>query len=421
MDTAARRDAANQQAFLRLAEADPVIVDVVRAGDALPGMRANMVLTSGAPLPWPEYAALQRMAVIYGAIFEGLAGTIEEADAKLHAGEILVGSTHGHGCAGPHAGIHTASMPVWVVEDRVTGARGHCTFFEGGTGKRLIYGFYGEEIEQRLRFANEVVAPTIGEAIRRLGGLPLRPLIREALSLGDDGHVRSTAGTLLFTRALLPALLELARERADEVRRTIGFLEEASYTFLRPWMAADKAAVDSITGLERSSLVTAMSINCKEFAIRVSGLGEEWFRGPRPRFIGFPGAEDGPPSEDWGWWFGADSPLTECLGFGGFAGAAAFPLQSYYLRGTAAEMVERNVAMYDITVGEHPEYRIPFLDHRGVPLGIDIFKVLQTGITPVINGGIGRKDGSAFMGGALRAPIECFQAAADAYSRRYGG
>jgi len=415
---------ANQQAFRRLTEADPVLVDVQRAGDVLPGMTASTVLTAGAPLPWDRYIAAQRKAILFGAIHEGLAATVEEADDKIRAGEIRIGSTHDHGCVGPHTGIYTASMPVFVVEDRKTGARGHCNLFEGdGSPRRLSLGFYDEQIAAQLRFMENVVAPILGEAVRRRGGLALTPIIREALLCGDDGHVRTTAGTMLFTRALLSALLDLDR-RAD-VRRTLDFLEKATYTFLRPWLAADKALIEGLSGLERSSLVTVMSLNCRELAIQVSGLGHEWFRGPHPRFQGtiegtwFDGSGRTPVPEGWGW-FGADSLLAECLGFGGFAGAAAFALQSYYLPGSTQDIVARNLAMYDITVGEHPVYRIPFFDHRGLPTGIDLFRVLETGTMPAINGSIAKMDGTGFTGGVVWPPIECFEAAAAAYRARYG-
>lgn len=420
------RAEANRQALRRLVEADPILLDVQRAGDAVPGLDPDLVLTAGAPLPWDEYVGAQRMAILYGAIHEGLAGTVEEAEARIRAGAIRIGATHDHGCVGPHTGIHTASMPVFVVEDRATGARGYANLFEGdATPRRLSLGFYDAEIAAQLRFVEEVLGPTLSEAIRRLGGVRLAPIMREALLLGDDGHVRTAAGTLLFTRALLPALLDMVETRGAEVRRTVAFLEKATYTFLRPWLAADKATMEGIAGLEHSSLVTVMTLSCRQFAVQVSGLAHQWFAGPHPRFEGrigdavFDGTGRTPLPAGWGW-FGADSLLAECLGFGGLAGAAAFPLQAYYLPGTTRDMIDRNLAMYDITVGEHPVFRIPFLDHRGLPIGIDLFKVLETGRTPAINGSVARMDGTGFTGGVVWPPIECFEQAAAAYRARYG-
>lgn len=411
------RNQANLEALERLTSAQPVLVDVQRAGDVVPGMGPNVVLTSGAPLPWSEYDGAQRMAVIYGAMYEGLADSVEEADSKLRAGDIRVDMTHHHGCVGSVAGIYTASMPVFVVQDREHGNVGYCNFYEGESERRLNYGSYGDDVIERLRFVDEVLAPTIGEAVRHSGGIPLRPIMRRAIHMGDELHSRNTAATLLFTRTLFPYLLDVAKDHEQEVRRTLEFLEASQYSFLRLSMAASKATADATHGVEGSSVLTGMTISCNEFAIRVSGLGEQqWFRGPLPEFEGklFDGV-----SEDDVAWMGGESHITETVGLGGFVQAAAFPLQAYQ-GGSPKVMIERNRAMYDITVGEHPEFKIPYFRYRGAPVGIDLFKVLETGITPYIDGGLAKQDGGQAGAGVLRASIECFETAADAYRDRYG-
>jgi hypothetical protein len=412
-----RRSEANQVVFDRLVAADPVVIDVKKAGDALPGMKPNMVLTSGAPLPWREYEGPQRSSILHGAMFEGLAKSPEEAAARIEAGEILVESCHPHGCVGVSTGIYTASMSVFVVEDKKSGKRGHCNFFEGDAPRRLCFGQYGDDVVAKLRFVEDVVAPVIGEAVRRTGGVPIAPIVMRALHLGDEMHSRTSAGMLLFTRTLLPALFDLVKEREAEVRKTIAFLENAEYSFFRVWLAACKAIADSADGVEGSSLVTAWAISCKDFAIKVSGLGDEWFRGPHPKFEGKLRREGVKP-EDTGF-FGADSIIPELLGFGAFAGAAAFTQVTH--QGSAQGMIDRNLAMYDITHGEHPEYKIPYFNYRGVPLGLDLFKVIETGRLPFIHGFLPMKDASGIVGaGYLLPPMECFQAAAAAYRKRYG-
>lgn len=415
----ARRDEANRLAFERFAGADPVLLDVQRAGDVLPGMKPNMVLTCGAPLPWDEYSGAHRMAIIYGALYEGLGGSVEEVDAKIRSGEIVVGSTHRHGVAGAHTGIHTARTPVFVVEDRATGARGHCSLFEGDAARRLSHGSYGDEVVERLGFVERVLAPTIGEAVRRAGGIPLLPIIERALHLGDDLHLRTVASTMLFTRALMPGFLDMIGEREEDVRKTLDFLRTAEHSFVRLVLAAAKATTESARGVEGSSLVTAMAMNCNDFAIQVSGLGDEWFRASRhPTFEGklF---HEGKQPEDAGW-FGTDSIIVEVVGLGGFAGACAFSLQT--LQGCSAQkIVERNLAMYDISHGEHPVIKIPYLAYRGVPIGIDLFKVVETGVAPLMNGFLTKKNGGGLVGaGVLWAPIDAFKAAAAAYRKRYG-
>lgn len=411
-----RRQQANQRAFELLTQADPVLVDVRRAGDVVPGLTPTTVLTSGPPHSWNEYVGPQRSALIYGAIYEGLASSEDEAADKYSSGEIQIEPCHHHGCVGSVAGIYTASMPVFVVENAAGDNVGFCNFYEGESPRRLNYGTYGEDVKARLDFVHEIVAPTVREAVRAAGGIPLKPMMSRALRLGDELHSRNTAATLLFTRAMFPHLIDVPGERADRVKKTLGFLEESDYFFLRLSMAASKVAVDAAMGIEGSSVVTTMSISCNGYGIRVSGLGDDWFVGPPPVVQGhfFEGYTEADLV-----WMGGESQVTETAGLGGFAQACAFPLQRYQ-GGTPGVMIENNLAMYEITVGEHPDYYIPYFGFRGTPTGIDIFKVVDTGITPVIDGGLGGKDGGQIGAGVLRAPIECFEMAVDAYRARYG-
>jgi hypothetical protein len=411
------RQAANELAFERLIGADPVLVGVKKAGE-LPGFQPNMILTSGAPMPWSDYTGLQRKAIRYGAVWEGLADSAEDADRKIAAGEIVLATTHGFGCAGVHAGIYTASMSMFVVEERATGTLGYCHFFEGNAPRRLGFGFYGDDVVAQLRFVEDVLAPTIGEAVRRAGGIALQPIASRALHFGDELHGRTIAGTLLLTRALLPALFELSREREAEVRRTLQFLETADHFFYRVWMAACKATTQAASGIEGSSLVTAMTFNSREFAVQVSGLGDAWFRGPHPRLearylAGRYAVPDGNYTS------GSDCMFSECVGLGAFASAAAFMLQGY--QGISPQqMVERTLSMYEITHGEHPVYGIPFLANRGVPIGIDVFKVVETGVLPIFEGIIVSPDGTLTGTGVARPPMECFERAVAAHRERYG-
>lgn len=412
----ARREQANQRAFTKLTSADPVLVDVRRAGDVVPGMTPTTILTSGPPQAWEAYVGPQRNALIYGAMFEGLAATEEQAAAKLASGEITIEPCHHHGCVGSVAGIYTSSMPVFVVENRAGDNLGFCNFYEGESQRRLNYGLYGDDVKERLDFIDRVLAPVIGDAVRQSGGIPLKPMMSRALRMGDELHSRNTAGTLLFTRALFPQLAEAVGSRAEQVRATLSFLEESDYFFLRLSMAASKVAVDFAKGIEASSVVNTMSISCNGYGIRVSGLGDEWFVGPHCTVVGhfFEGFSEADLV-----WMGGESHVTETAGLGGFAQACAFPLQKYQ-GGSPEAMIENNLAMYEITVGEHPDYFIPYFRFRGTPTGIDIFKVLATGITPVIDGGLGGRDGGQIGAGVLRAPIECFELAAKAYEARYG-
>jgi hypothetical protein len=216
---------------------------------------------------------------------------------------------------------------------------------------------------------------------------------------------------------LTPHFLELYAKLGKKVRQTLDFLQLNEYFFLRLGMAAAKAMADGAHGIEGSSVVTAMTINCRGFAIRVGGLDGQWFSGPHAvveaqLFEGF--------TKDDIEWIGGESHITETVGLGGFAQAAAFALQQYQ-GGSADVMVEANRKMYEITVGESSAFQIPYFGYRGTPTAIDIFRVLDSGITPVIDGGLAGKGGGQIGAGILRAPIECFKAAAEAYTARYGG
>jgi hypothetical protein len=410
------RDQANREAYERICAADPVLVDVRPAGEVVPGFTSSTVLTSGAPLPWAEYQGGQRRAIIGGALYEGLASDPEEAEVKIDRGEIVLSTCHEHDCVGSVAGIYTASMPVFVVENRAAGNRAFCNFYEGPSRYRLNYGVYNQEVHANLDHIRDVIAPVIGEAVRARGGIPLSPLIRRALHMGDELHSRNTAATLLFTRELVPTLLGMYRTRRREIDETLAFLQQSDYFFLRLSMASAKATANSAHGIEGSSVVTGMTLSCRDFAIRVSGLGDRWFRGPHPELEGK--LFEGFTMDDVDW-IGGESHHAETVGLGGFAQAAAFALQAYQ-GGSAEAMVRMNLAMYEITVGEHPEFQIPYFGYRGVPVGIDIHRVVETGIVPIIDGGLAGKGGGQIGAGILKAPMECFREAVGAYAETYG-
>ena len=415
MNEAQRREA-NAETLRRLNRADPVLIDVRPAGEVIPGLDAHTILTSGAPLAWPQYRGGQRSSLIYGAIYEGLAAEPGEADARFASGDIRIGACHHHGSVGSVAGIYTASMPVFVVENRAFGNRAFCNFYEGESRRRLNYGVYDDEVRDALDFLRDAAGPVIGDAVRASGGIPLKPIIQRALHMGDECHSRNTAATLLFGRALAPHLLELQPRHGGRVREILAYLQQSDYFFLRLSMAAAKCTADAAHGVEGASVMTAMTINCDDFSIRVGGLGGEWFRGPPADadvklFEGF--------GEDDVEWIGGESHITETVGLGGFAQAAAFPLQAYQ-GGSPEAMIEKNLAMYRITVGESDDYRIPYFGYRGTPTGVDVFKVVETGVTPVIDAGLAGRNGVGQIGaGTLRAPLECFRRARDAYRERY--
>jgi hypothetical protein len=410
-----RRVEANKIAFERLTKSDPVLVDVRTAGEFIPGFARNIILTSGPPTPWADYSGGQRDAIIGGALFEGLAKDRDEAIAKLDAGEIVVGGCHDYGCVGSLAGIYTASMPVFVVENRAFGNVACCNIYEGSNPRRLNYGVYDEGVRDRLLLVQNEIVPVIAEALRKSSGIPLKPIIKRALGMGDELHSRNTAAALLFLRELVPGFLGLAASGSDRIVRAVQAMVDDQYFFLRLSMAAGKATADAARDIEGSSVVTAMAFNCRGFSIRVSGLGDAWCRGPHASVEAklFEGH-----SEDEITWMGGESIIAETIGLGGFAQASAPSLQSYQ-GGSYEKMIARNRELYAITVGENTDYLIPALGFRGTPTGIDIFKVVDSGVLPVLDVGIAGKGGGQIGAGVVRPPIACFEAAAEAYRQRY--
>jgi hypothetical protein len=405
-DPIARAEAANREALRLLFGGAPVLVDVRAAREVLPGLTENTVLTSGPPLPWASYTGGQRAAVLGGAVYEGLAPDLAQAEKALDRGDIVVAGCHDFSCVGSLAGVTTASMPVLVVEDANTGHRGYCTLFEGKASARLNYGVYNDEVQANLDHLANVIGPRLGEVVRSIeGGIPLRPIMERALRLGDELHSRNTAASLLFLREILPALLG-----RDDAQELVDYLTAGDYAFLRMSMAAGKSMADRMAGIEGSSIVTAMAFSSREFGIRVAGTGDRWFRGPLPTAESFQlfGGHTADDIEV----MGGESPITEVCGLGGMAQAAAFPLQAYQ-GGTPQRMVERNLEMYRITAGEHPGFKIPFLSYRGTPAGIDVRLVTETGITPVMDVGIAGKGGGQIGAGCFRAPLQPF---ADAWT-----
>lgn len=410
-----RRNRANRDTYERLCAADPVLVDIRPAIEVVPEMRPDTILTSGPPMAWSSYTGGQREAIIGAARFEGLASDRADGERKLAAGEIVVDGCHDHGCVGSLAGVYTASMPVFVVRNETHGNTAFCNIYEGTNPRRLNYGVYDEGVHQRLRFIHDEVAPILAEAVRRAGGVALKPIMKRALHMGDELHSRNTAASMLFARELYPHLLDLAVGHTAEVKQAVAAVTEDNYFFLRLSMAAAKSMADAAHGIADSSVVTAMAFNCAGFAIRVSGLGDTWFAGPHADVEAklFEGH-----SEDEIAWMGGESTITETVGLGGFAQAAALGLQTYQ-GGSAGAMIARNQELYQIVVGEHPDFRLPVLDYRGTPVGIDVHKVVDTGVLPAMDIGIAGRDGGQIGAGVVRAPMECFTQAMIAYAERY--
>ncbi len=403
---------ANATAVARLVAVRPHLVGIATARDVIPGMTEHTLLHAGPPLEWRDASGPMRGAVIGALVYEGLAVSPEAAAALAGSGEIELSPCHHHEAVGPMAGVVSPSMPVAVVAD---GDRVAYATLNEGLGKVLRYGAFGEEVIDRLRWIDGVLAPVLASALQVCGPVDLRSIIAQALQMGDDGHNRNRAGTSLFLRAIGAALVDSAAASVADRAAVFRFIDGNDHFMLNLVMAAGKLAADAASGVPRSSLVTTMARNGTEFGIRLSGTGDRWFTAPAPivdgLYLGSFTARDASPDI-------GDSAITETVGLGGFAMAAS-PAIVGFVGGTAAGAVRRTLQMYEITMEEHPAYRIPFLESRGTPTGIDATLVVRTGIRPQINTGIaGKEPGTGMVGaGLVEAPMACFVDAVTALAR----
>src|SRR5947209_8888519 len=402
-------DRANEVALRRVLEAQQVLVDVLPAGEVIPGMQRDMVLHAGPPIEWQRLSPPVQAAAIGAIMHEGLASTAETAEQMAARGDVRFEPCHQHQAVGPMAGMTTYSMPVLVVENRASGNRAYSVLNEG-LGRVLRYGGLGPDVLERLDWMRRVLGPALGAALRGMpDGVDLRALIAQALHMGDECHNRNRAASALLIKSLAPRIAALESLDAVERRRVLEFAAGNEHFFLNLGMAACKATLDAAHGVPGSSLVTAMARNGTEFGIRVSGLGDRWFTGPADLpiglyFAGF-GPEDANPDV-------GDSAITETAGLGAFAMAGA-PAIVQFVGGTPADAIAHSQRMYEISIGESQTYTLPILNFRGTPTGVDIRLVIQTGILPQINTGIAsRRAGIGQIGaGMVNPPMQCFSSA----------
>ena len=401
---------ANAEALKRILGAQPTLVGMGTAGEDIPGMTKKTILHAGPPVTWDKMCGPVRGAVIGGLIYEGLAANKEEAEKLAASGEITFDSCHHHNAVGPMAGIVTYSMPVWKVVNKTSGNYAYCTVNEG-LGKVLRFGAFGDEVIDRLKWIQNEFYPIVKEAIAIHGEINLKTMIAQVLQMGDEGHNRNKAGTSLLIRELAPAIAQ-THFPLEKIVKVLEFLNSNDHTFLNLTMPACKSTMDPVGNIPYCTIVYTMARNGTEFGIRVSGFGNLWFTAPAEIIDGlyFPGYTQADANPDVG-----DSCITETTGIGGFCMAAA-PAIVQFVGGTVADSIKYSTQMYEITEGEGNTYQIPALNFRGSATGIDIRKVIETGIRPIINTGIAHKDmGVGQVGaGIVSPPMKCFEDALEA-------
>ena len=417
-EIAERINAANQVALERILSAQPFLEGFGQAIDTVPGMTRTTILHAGPPITWERMCGPMKGAVTGALVFEGLAKDLDEAAELAGSGEITFSPCHEHQSVGSMAGVTSASMWVHQVTNRTHGNTAYTNLSEQ-LSKILRFGANDQSVIDRLNWMRDVFGPMLSAAMKLCAdGLDLRLMLSQALHMGDEAHNRNVAGTTVLIQALTPYIVETDFSTKEKVE-VFDFVASSDYFSGPTWMVTAKAAMDAAAGIEDSTVVTAMCRNGVDFGIRVSGTGDRWYTGPAQQVIGpmFAGYTPADSGLDMG-----DSAITETYGIGGFAMAAA-PAIVALVGGTVQEPLGYSRTMNDITTGNNPNVTIPALDFMGVPSGIDVRKVMETGILPLINTAIAHKEPGIGMIGAgiVHPPVEAFQSALLALSEDIAG
>ena len=410
-------EAANQEAHRRIVQADPVLVDVRLVRDVIDGLGERTILHAGPPIVYDRMCGPLKSAVAGAMVFEGWAKDLHQAGELAASGEIAFQPNHHFNAVGPMTGVTTPSMAVMVVENRAFGNRAFCTINEG-MGNVMRFGGCDQEVIDRLHWLANTAGPALGAALRRRDGIPLKNIIARGLGMGDEMHMRNAACSGLFLRELAPDLAETVEDHT-ELAGILRFIAANDMFYLNIVMAMAKSMITAAEGIDGSSVVTTMARNGTDFGIRLSSTGDAWFTAPAESAKGlhFPGFDDSDDNPDIG-----DSCIVETVGLGGFAMAAAPLVVGFVGAGLLSDAANYTRSMIDITIGPNPEWTIPTLDNMGVSTGIDLRRVVETGVPPVINTAIvHREAGKGQVGaGIVRAPMACFEKALVAFAETMG-
>ena len=411
-----RIEAANRQAFQRILDSNPQVVDVRPAEQAL-GLDSRTILHAGPPISWERMCGPQKRAMLGAIRFEGWAEDEQAAEALIEQGQVALSPCHRYRAVGPMTGVISPSMPLLVVQNETFGNYGFSTFNEG-RGNTLWFGICDDGTLDRLGWIRDTLGPAMKAAIQQHGPLNIFDIVAQGLQMGDECHARSAACTSLLVKTLTPAMLE-AGVAAKSVAAIIRFMAHNNHFFLNFTMAGVKAVMDAAHDIPYSTLVTAMSRNGVDFMLRVSGLGQGWLLAPvspMEEAVYYTGYSLADAAGDIG-----DSAIIETCGLGGMAIAGA-PTIASFVGGTLADAVAAVRSLEAITLGAHEKFRLPPMDSARTPLGIDLRRVVETRIVPFITTGV-LHETSPSVGqigtGVARAPIQVFDKALAALAHHW--
>lgn len=411
---ASKIDEANKKAVEQILSAECILVDIKPAIKAIPSFKNNLITHAGPPIEWERMCRPQKLAIINLIIYEGLADTSEKAERLVEAGEVIVEPNHNYGNVSGMCGVTSASMPVFVIENKVHGNIAY-------NWQQTDLTAFGDKYEKvkEVEFVQRILAPVMKATIKEAGGINLKELLAKGLQMGDELHGSFDACRGIFVSWILPHIVKTDFPKDTLAQVGNYFLsKEGRWYCGNLMMGACKAMMDAARNIKYSTVVTAMSRNGVEFGIQVSSLGNQWFTGPAGviRGYAFPGFKQEDSTLDIG-----DSAISETRGLGGTA-ISASPVHATLMGESFRDAVNHTKLMYEVSVTEDPMFKIPYLDFAGVPVGIDIRKVVETGIVPKINTAMAHKEGGhSIIGvGIANAPIECFKKALKAFVEKYG-
>ena len=408
-------DEANKKAVERIIAAEATLVDLKPAIKAIPGYRRDLITHAGPPTQWDRMLKVQRIAVINAIRAEGLADTAQRAERLARTGEVRIEPNHNYGNVSGMCGVTSASSPVLVFKDKVHGNVATDWMQTDLTS-------FGDQYDRGIKeveFVKGTLAPVMAATIKEAGGFNVKELLSKGIVMGDELHGSFEASRGVFMNWILPHIV-----RTGFPKETLGKIGDYFMGNGGRWycgnlmMGACKVMMDAAKGIKYSTIVTAMARNGVDFGVKVSSFGDRWFIGPAGIIKGFifPGFSEADAAPDIG-----DSAISESRGFGGTA-LSASPSQARLFGRGLQEAVEQTRAMKAVSVAEDPMFRIPYMDFAGVPVGIDIRRVIETGTVVMIDTGIAHKDGGhGIIGtGIAEAPMAAFREALRAFGAEYG-
>lgn len=397
-------DRANAEVFQRLDRGAPHLVDVAPAREVIPVLASGRVLLHCGPgIDVGRATDPLRRSMRAAICAEGWAQTPAEADRLLIEGAVRLEPANRHGAVVPMATAMGPTTPVWVVELSDADIRTYAPVTQG-SGDVAWFGRDTPGAINRLVLLAEAAGPVLGAAVRAHGPLDVMSLAAQGVAMGDDVHVRTQAATNLLLRNLLPHLVAGEHPRRVEVAT---FLSGNYLLFLTLAMASARALTTWGAQVENSSVVTGLARNGTDFAAWLAGPDPHWHLAPAPmvgRALYQPGRSESQAAPDIG-----DSAVLELVGLGG-ACAAGSPAVAQIVGGTMAKAAELTEALDSVCVGNSSRFLIPVWGMKGSPVGVDVRRVVELGITPSVTTGILDNSGGTGQVGAgvADAPLQVF-------------